>query len=463
VEPPVDGLPIGRRRVVVAIIAVTSVLSVLDSTISNVALPSMARDLHVSSADVVWVVNAFQLATTMLLLPLSALGDIVGFRRVYLSGVAIFTAASVPCALAHDLPVLVAARFVQGIGAAAILSSGQPISRYSYPAHLLGMAVGIQTLVISISGTVGPSLGGLILGIGSWPWMFWLNLPFGIVCLACGGLLPLTPRGSHRFDIVSAILSASTLVLVITGVDQLRFPGHALWSACELAAALATGVALVRRQRSLEVPLFATDLLRIAIVRLSLASAFLLFLSQNAMLVALPFYFQALGHDPAQTGALLTPFALGSALVALIAGWLSDRYPAGLLGVIGLAAYVIGVILLATLPAGASAATIVARVLLAGIGYGLFVSPNVRAIISNVPRSRSGAITGLLTSNRMVSATCGVALAAFVFSLRGEAHVSAATTRLVLDGAAAVGALAALVSGVRLDGRATRDEPLTNP
>jgi DHA2 family multidrug resistance protein-like MFS transporter len=466
VNPPLDGLPIGRRRVVVALVAITSVLSVLDSTISNVALPSIARDLHVTSADVVWVVNAFQLATTMLLLPLSALGDIVGFRRVYLSGVAIFTAASILCALSHSLPALVASRFVQGIGAAAILSSGQPISRFAYPARMLGVAVGIQTLVISISGAAGPSIGGFILGVGSWPWMFWINLPFGILCLAFGGLLPLTPRQPHRFDWASAVMSGTTLVLLITGIDQLRIAGHLAFSIAELSAAVVLGTLLVRRQPTLDTPIFAIDLLRIRIVSLSLISAFIVFISQNAMMIALPFYFQALGNDPTQTGILLTPFALGSALIATIAGYLSDRYHPGLLGVVGLSGYVVSLILLATLPHGASTFAIIWRVLLGGVGYGLFISPNIRAIIGNVPRSRSGAITGLVTSNRMIAATCGVAFAALIFSFGGSTepgHVGIGTIRIVLDASAALAIVAIGTSALRIESSGARTEALMDP
>ncbi len=440
-ESTVDGLPLGRRSLVVATVAVTTILSVLDGMIANVALPTIADDLHVSSA--------------MLLVPLAALGDIVGFARIYRAGVALFVLASLGCALSPSLPWLIAARTVQGLAAAAVISSSQPMTRFAYPAAMLGVSVGVQSLVVSISSAAGPSIGGFILHWGSWPWLFWINVPFGLLCLAASGILPPTPRSNHRFDWPSAILSGATLVLFITGLDQLRAPAHPLWFAGELIAAAVAGTIVVRRQRFLDPPLLAVDLLKIRIIRLSLITSFIAFTAQNVALVALPFYFRDFGFGADRIGLLMTPFPLGSAVIATVAGWLADRYHAGWLGIVGLGTYAAGMLLLSLLPAHPAMLDIVWRMMLGGVGFGLFVSPNLRAIIGSAPRNRMGAISGMTTSSRMTGATTGVALTALLFGMAGATTaaggVAAGTIHIVLWLSAGLALVALVTSALRLE------------
>jgi DHA2 family multidrug resistance protein-like MFS transporter len=372
--------------------------------------------MRVSAASVVWVVNAFQLASTIFIVPLATYGDIVGFARIYRAGTAVFVVASVFCALAHDLPSLVIWRTVQGIGASAILASSQPIARFAFPAAMLGVALGIQGVIVSTSSAAGPSVGGIILAFGSWPWLFWINVPFGILALALSGLLPALPRSSHRFDWTSAVLSGATITLFITGIDQLRAPADPWLCAAETIGALILGTLLVRRQRGLDPPFIAVDLMGIRVIRLSLLASVTGFMAQNVVLIVLPFYFRALGYAPAATGFLMTAFPIGTAGVALIAGRLSDRYHAGVLGAIGLLLFSAAMALLALLPEHATTFAIAWRTALGGIGFGVFVSPNLRAMVGAAPRHRSGAITGLTTTARMTGSTMGVALTALVFS-----------------------------------------------
>lgn len=430
-------------------VAITTVLSVLDGTISNVALPTIAQDLSVSSAAVVWVVNAFQLATTMFIVPLTSYGDIIGFARIYRVGVAVFVIASVFCAMAHDLPTLIAARTVQGLGAAAIVATSQPISRFAYPATMLGVSIGIQSLIVSTASAAGPSIGGLILGLGSWPWLFWINVPLGLLALAMSGLLPQMPRATHKFDWPSAVLSGATLALFITGLDQLRAPANTVFFALETGGALLLGWLVVRRQRDLETPFLAIDLLQIKVIRLSLIASFAAFTSQNAALIALPFYFHALGYAAAETGFLMTPFPVGSALIAIVAGRLSDRYHAGILGAIGLVVFAGAMALLALLPDHPATWDVVWRTTLGGAGFGLFVSPNLRAMVGAAPRHRSGAITGLTTTSRMTGSTLGVALTALIFST--GSNVGGGEVRVVLWVSVAVALAALAVSTLRIE------------
>ena len=168
--PPMDGLPPELRRWAVAAIFTTLALASLDTAIANIALPTIAADLHVSAADVVWVVNVYQIALVATLLPLGALGEIVGHERIYIGGVLLFTLASLGCALAWSLPSLVAARALQGLGASGIMAVNAALVRFVYPTRMMGRGFGQNALVVGTAMTLGPSIASAVLAVGSWPW-----------------------------------------------------------------------------------------------------------------------------------------------------------------------------------------------------------------------------------------------------------------------------------------------------
>src|SRR6201995_5002928 len=196
--PVMDGLPAERRRWAVAAIFTALAMGSLDTAIANIALPTMPPDLHVSPADVVWVVNVYQIALVATLLPLGALGEIVGHERIYLGGLLLFTLASVGCALAWSLPSLLVARTLQGLGAAGIMSVNTALVRYVYPSRMHGRGFGHNAMVVATCFTLGPSIASAVLAVGPWPWLFAVNLPFGIVALVIGvKMLPALPRAEH--------------------------------------------------------------------------------------------------------------------------------------------------------------------------------------------------------------------------------------------------------------------------
>ena len=186
------------HRFAMAAIMLSVALASLDTAIANTALPAMAADLHARPAASVWIINAYQLAMVATLLPLAALGDIVGHRRIYISGIIVFTAASLACALSPTLPWLAGARVVQGLGAAAIMSVNTALIKHLYPPHRLGAGVGLNALVVGVSFAVGPTVASLILSVASWPWLFAVNVPLGVLALsfALPGL-PHTPRSGR--------------------------------------------------------------------------------------------------------------------------------------------------------------------------------------------------------------------------------------------------------------------------
>src|SRR5215472_13374458 len=219
-----DGLPIPRRHWAVAAIALAIAMAVMDSAIANVALPTITRDFRIDPAFSIWIVNGYQLAITISLLPLSSLGDIVGYRRVYVAGLALFTAASLACALSPTLVLLTAARIVQGFGAAGIMSVNTALIRFIYPHRSLGRGLGFNAMVVAVSAALGPTIAAGILWAGTWPWLFAVNVPIGIAaCILGGRCLPSSPHARHPFDIRSAGLSALTFGALITSIDVL---GH---------------------------------------------------------------------------------------------------------------------------------------------------------------------------------------------------------------------------------------------
>ena len=441
-----EGLPPSQRTWAVVTVALGITMAVLDSAIANVALPSIAKDLNATPADSIWVVNAYQLVITILMLPLASLGEIVGYRRVYRAGLVVFTLASLACALSHSLAMLSAARVLQGIGAAGMLSVNSALLRFIYPPRLLGRGIGINALVVAVSSAVGPTVAAGILSVASWPWLFAVNVPIGLATMAAARMLPRTPRAERSFDLASALLNALFFGLLIIAVDSVGHGGRMLYVALAFLGAAISGVALVLRQLPQASPLLPVDLLRIPMFALSIATSVCSFAAQMLAYVAIPFYLQdLLGRSEVATGLLMTPWPLATAVMAPIAGRLADRHSAGILGALGLVVFAVGLASLALLPAAPGDADIIWRMMLCGAGFGLFQSPNNRAIITSAPHARSGGASGMLGTARLLGQTIGAALVALMFSLFG---VRATVWALGL--AAAIALLAAAVSCTRL-------------
>ncbi len=349
---PIDGLPPNLRRWAVAAIFTALAMASLDTAIANIALPAIATNLHVSPAEVVWVVNVYQIALVATLLPLGALGEIVGHQRIYLGGLLLFTLASLGCALAWSLESLLVARTLQGLGASGLMSVNTALVRFVYPTRMLGRGFGHNALVVATAFTLGPTIASGILAFGPWPWLFAVNLPFGLVALAIGmKTLPSTPRAVHAFDFIGAILAAASLGLFITGIGSAAHQTATGLVAGELAAAMLLGWLLMRRQADHPAPMLPIDLFRRPMFALSAATAVCSFAVQGLAFVSLPFYFEdVLLRTQVETGFFMTPWPLVVAIMAPIGGRLSDRYPVGILGGIGLALLGIGMVLLATLP-----------------------------------------------------------------------------------------------------------------
>jgi DHA2 family multidrug resistance protein-like MFS transporter len=436
-DAAIDGLPAERRRWAVVAIFTALAMASLDTAIANIALPVIATSLHVSPANAIWIVNVYQIALVATLLPLAALGEIVGHERIYLGGLMLFTLASVACACAWSLPSLLIARTLQGLGASGIMSVNTALVRFVYPENLQGRGFGHNALVVATAFTLGPTVASGILAMGTWTWLFAINVPFGLIAILVGlKTLPHTPRAVRTFDIPGALLATSCLGLLILGIGSAAHKMRPALVLIEVAAAGLFGRLLIRRQGAHPAPVLPIDLFRRPVFALSATTAMCSFAVQGLAFVSLPFYFEdILARTQVATGFLMTPWPLVVGIMAPIAGRLSDRHPAGILGGLGLALLGLGMALLAMLPATPSVADIVWRMAVCGCGFGFFQSPNMKALMSSAPAGRSGSASGIVATARITGQTIGAALAALCFGLAGR---EGATLALVLGAGFAV-------------------------
>ncbi|MCX7381280.1 MAG: MFS transporter [Alphaproteobacteria bacterium] len=447
---PQDGLPQPQRRRAMATMALAICVSVLGSSVANVALPTIARDLAVTPAASVWVVNAFQIAVMVALIPCSSLGDIYGYRRVYGIGLAVFTAASLACSLVDSLPMMIAARIVQGLGGAGLMSVNTALIRFIFPRSMLGRGMGFNTLVVATSSALGPTVAAAVLSVASWHWLFAINVPIGLAALAMLRDLPVTPRAGHTFDIPSAILNAATFGLLIATLDSIGYGGGFWLPIAEIVALAVVGTLFVRRMLRLPAPMLPVDLFRRPVFALSVATSISSFIAQSGAYVALPFLLQSVGGmSDAGTGLLMTPWPATIAIIAPFAGRLSDRFSAGLMGGIGLAIMTCGMLAVGLLPEHPAWWDVAWRMSMAGAGFALFQAPNNRLLISSVPRERSGAGSGMLSTSRLLGQSMGAAMVAICFSLTEGSGVAHGAVVAVFTGAA-FAAIATVLSSLRM-------------
>ncbi|TKI08358.1 MFS transporter [Martelella alba] len=444
-----DGIPTPQRYGAIVTIALSISISVLDTAIANVALPTIARELHANPATSIWVVNAYQLAIIMTMLSFATLGDIYGYRRVYQCGLAVFSLMSLGCALSHTLWMLIGARVIQGLGAAAIMSINTALIRIIYPTRILGRGMAINTLVVAVSTAAGPTVAAGVLSVAPWQWLFAINVPIGLAALILGHrFLPANPvkNKDQRFNYASAILNALTFGLLLSAIGGFAQRIDNTVILVEFCLGVICAVIFIRHQLRQQWPLLPVDLLRIPLFSLSLCTSICSFCAQMLAMVSLPFFLQnTLGRSEVATGLLLTPWPLATMFFAMLAGRLIGRIHAGLLGAVGLGMFALGLFALAWMPSAPADGDIIWRMMLCGAGFGLFQSPNNHTIITSAPRNRSGGASGMLGSARLVGQTSGAALVALMLNLFGYSGTHAS---LLLAGIFA--AVAALVSALRI-------------
>ncbi len=452
-----DGLPARQRAWSMAVIWVGLAMSVLDTSIANVALPTLAGQLHATASESIWVINAYQLGMVMLLLPLAACSERVGYHRVYLAGMAAFSLASLVCVFAPNLLVLALGRGLQGMGAAGIMGMNAGLLRRILPQRMMGKAFGANATLIGVMTAAAPTIASGILALGSWRWLFAVNIPFCVFALAVGPLvLPSIEVLRRRFDWVSAGLSASLFAGLVVGADLISRNANPLLGAGLLAMAAVFAVVLVRGAWDQPAPLFPVDLIRIRLFGLSLATSTTSFCAQLMAAVSMPFLFQqGLHRSVLQTGLLMTPWPVGTAAASAVAGYLADKLPGAVLNSAGLIVMAGGLFLLAAMPADVDNLGIVWRTAVCGAGFGFFQSPNNRTMVLATPRARGGATGGAIATARVTGQSLGAVMVALLFGLLPIGQAG----RMCLALAGALSLAAAAVSSLRLGEHLPADQP----
>ena len=399
-------------------------LSVVDGNICNVALPTIAQQLGVSSADSIWVVNAFQLVIMMTLLPFSTLGELYSYKKVYLGGVAVFTVASVFCTLSHSLPMLIASRAFQGLGASMMMSVNTSIAKLVFPKRHLGKGVSINATVVALSAVSGPSIAAGILSVAPWPWLFAINIPVGIITFLMGWrFLPDNPTHviGRRFNFQDALLNAVVFGLLIGCIELYSHDGRLTTVLVGVAFLLVSGWFYVRTQLRRKYPMLPFDLLRIPMFSMSVITSIVSYTAQMLALVGMPFLLlHTFGMNAVETGVVMTAWPFIVMFVAPLSGSLSGKVHPGLLGGFGLLLMSAGCFLLSYIPEDASHLDIAWRLMMCGAGFGFFQSPNNHLLLSSAPNHRAGSASGMLSTARLTGQATGAALVALLFHLFGD-------------------------------------------
>jgi EmrB/QacA subfamily drug resistance transporter len=411
-------------------------LSTIDGSIVNVALPTLARSFEIDFAVVQWVVLAYLLAISTLLLSIGRLADMVGKKPIYTAGFVIFTLGSVLCGLAPTISWLIGFRVLQAVGAAMLLALGMAIITESFPAAERGRALGISGSIISIGIVVGPTLGGLLIDAFSWRWIFFVNLPIGIAgtLLAWRFIPNVRPTGGQRFDFLGAgalFISLFSLLMALTLGQRFGFDHQlVLLLLAVFALFLLLFIAIELR---VDQPVIDLRLFKNGDFSIGLLTGFLTFVAIAGTIILMPFYLEnVLGYGPREVGFLLAivPIALG--ITAPLSGSLSDRFGTRPITVIGLAVLLFGYIAMSTVNAQSNPWGFLLRFLPIGLGMGIFQSPNNSAILGSASQRRLGIVSGMLAITRTLGLTTGIAIlgafwASRVFFYLGGALAGGAT------------------------------------
>jgi MFS transporter, DHA2 family, multidrug resistance protein len=384
-------------------------------------LPVLGRELHVTASDSIWITNGYLLAVTSSLLLLASVGDARGAKRLYLSGLVLFMLASLGCGLSHNFDLLVTMRILQGFGTSAMIVTTQALNRSMFPPSELGRAISMNSIAVAVGASAGPTLGGFILAIAPWQWLFLVNVPLGLIAIVLGvRYLPRVGGTGGTVDITSAVLAATGfagIIYVLDGVAHRLAPAASIVLGGLSLAAIAL---FVRRQLRLEHPLLAVELFRERVFTIAVVASTATYLAQGSALVALPFFFQSvLGRTPLESGLLLLGWPVAALLVAMRIGPLSDRYPATMLCTIGMAILGGGLVLFTLLPDQPTTAAIVLCTVVCGGGFATFQTPNIHAMLADVPVAKTARATGITSVARLTGQTAGAAVVATVFGILG--------------------------------------------
>lgn len=385
----------------------------LDSSITNTALPQISQALHIVFTDAIWIVNSYQLVMVALILPLAALADQVGHKKIFLNGLVIFIVASWCCGLASSIDQLIFARALQGVGAAAILGTNIALVRLIYTAKNLGVGLGINALIVALGLAGGPMIASVILSKLTWHWLFFINIPVGVLALVAAYALPISKRQKNQaFNFISALLSMVMFASIIYALAAFALSGSVLLFCLCMGLGALSAVVLYIRETKQNYVIFPFDLFQHSIFSLSILTAFLAFIVQGLMLIAVPYILFRSGYSVAKIGFLIAPWPVMGAIMAPVAGILSNRISSAYLGATGLVILSGAIAVLIYFQANLTHGLIMLCMACCGIGFGVFLTPNQRMLMASSPIQRSGVAGGMLNIARTTGQAVGAALVA---------------------------------------------------
>ncbi len=411
-----------RKWFIMAAVAMGIFLATIDSSIVNVALPTFVRELNTDFATVQWVVLAYLLTLATLLLSVGRLADMSGKKPIYIVGFIVFTSGSALCGLSTSIYMLIAARVLQAIGGSAILSLGMAIVTESFPPKERGMALGINGAIVSIGIVIGPTLGGMIIGASSWHWIFFVNIPVGILgTIMVFRFVPSTqPKGNQVFDTVGAFtlfISLLSFLVALTIGQQIGF------TALPVLALLINWILFLAifiiTESHVEQPMIDLGLFRNMLFSINLIIGAMTFIAIAGTTILIPFYLEnVLGFETFQVGFLMAIIPVTMGIIAPLAGSLSDRFGTRPITVIGLIILLLGYISVQSLDENTQIVGYLLRFLPIGLGMGVFQSPNNSAIMGAAPKDRLGIVSGMLALTRTLGQTTGIAILGAVWTSR---------------------------------------------
>ncbi len=457
---PPEGVDYSRTWVVLVAVAIAIFLGTVDGSIVNIALPTLTDEFDTSFGVVQWVVLSYLLVQATLVLSLGRLGDMIGKKWIFTSGFAVFTVGSVLAGLSRTVSFLIAARVVQAVGAAMVFALAFAIVTEAFPPSERGRALGISGTVVSLGIIAGPVIGGLLIDAASWRWIFFVNLPVGIIgTITAARVVPNTkPGGGHRFDFVGAGLFLVALLSLLLGLTWGQAVGFTdpLILTLFIVATIAF-VVFIAVERRVEEPMLDLTLFRDADLTSNLVTGFVTFVGIQGLLLLSPFYLtNVLGYEPRAVGLLLGAVPITLGIVAPISGSLSDRIGARPVTVAGLAILTVGYVIASFglgLDTTALAFVMIGSVI--GAGMGIFQSPNNSAILGSVPPERLGVTSGMLTINRITGLITGVAVMGTIWAARTVGYAGGGTAEDAPAAAQAAGlsdtmTIIAVITGIAL-------------
>lgn len=410
-----------RKYVAITSIIILLVMTVLDVSLVNVALPVIGNEFKVSEAATVWLITIYQLIIVMLLLPLSSIGDQYSYRRNFIIGLVIFTIGSALCAMSQSFTMLLVSRGIQALGGAGVMSVNVALTRVIYPRNILGRGLALNAMFISIATAAGPSLAGWILSVTSWHWLFLINIPFGVIAFFIGlRTLPRNPNppANPHFDWKGGLLNILFFGLLFYALGNITQNGDAVICGVLIFVSILIGYFYVRREIGSEHPMFPIDLFRVRLYSTSIITSVCSFIAQNLTLIALPFLFlSVLKFSELSTGLVMTPWPLATMIISPIAARFIEHHNAAYTAATGMIIFMAGLVTLVFIPIDANVWDIVWRMAICGIGFGFFQTPNNIVMVMATPVERTGAAGGMQSTARLTGQTFGSSIVSIVFAV----------------------------------------------